>query len=227
MLIQWFPAHMAQTLKMIDKELKLCDAIIYVLDARCPKSCINPKFNDFVNRKPVLYVYKKQDLACKKYKKQNVILELQNLLKNKIERKMARGVKPILRVIVVGVPNVGKSTLINELSHQKKTKVGNKAGITRTKQWVQINDYLWLLDTPGTLWPEKVDKNLAYVGCVKDEVINVIELSKNLIEDLKFQWTFEEYKKKRGFKDDRTTATAIIKNFRAGKFGTFILENEN
>jgi len=236
--INWFPGHMAQTLKMIDTELKNCDAIVYVVDARCARSCINPQFDDFVGRKPVLFVLNKIDLAPNGVKEkfiqslqlktpydvitrnsvksggtQSVINALQKLLAERIKAKLAHGITKTLRVAVIGVTNCGKSTFINNMTNKGKTQTGNRPGVTRTKQWVSITDNLWLLDTPGTLWPsftnQQIARNLAYVGSIKDDIVDTIALSQSLLTDLtKLQpeavlsrfgvTSFEEIAKKRG-----------------------------
>lgn len=265
--INWFPGHMAQTLKMIGTELKFCDAIIYLVDARCPLSCLNPQFNDFVGRKPVLFVLNKIDLAEPEIKKQFtdkiqlktpyavvtrnsiksggrdiVIKALQNLLAERIKTKQAHGIIKILRVAVIGVTNCGKSTFINNLTNKGKTQTGNRPGVTRTKQWVPITDNLWLLDTPGTLWPaftnRQVGLNLAYVGSIKDDILDLPALSQSLLEDItKLQpdavlnrfgvTTFDEIGKKRGcvlrggVLDTIRTAKMILSEFREGKIGKF------
>lgn len=269
--INWFPGHMAQTLKMIDSELKNCDAIVYVVDARCPRSCINPQFDDFVGRKPVLFVLNKIDLAPNGVKEQfiktlqlktpydviarnsvksggtqPVINALQKLLAERIKAKLAHGITKTLRVAVIGVTNCGKSTFINNMTNKGKTQTGNRPGVTRTKQWVSITDNLWLLDTPGTLWPsftnQQVARNLAYVGSIKDDVLDSIALSQSLLTDLtKLQpdavlsrfgvTSFEEIAKKRGcllrggVLDIRRAAKIILTEFREGKIGKFNLDD--
>ncbi len=268
--INWFPGHMAQTLKMISAELKICDAIIYVLDARCPLSCLNPKFDEFIGRKPVLFVLNKIDLAPAVAKEQFtkqltlntpyaiiarnsvksggrevVIKALQNLLAERIQIKAAHGITKTLRVAVIGVTNCGKSTFINNLTNKGKTQTGNRPGVTRTKQWVPITDHLWLLDTPGTLWPvftnQQVGRNLAYVGSIKDEVINLVELGQTLLTDLtklqpaavanRFGATdFTAIAAKRGCLlrggviDEARAAKMIVGEFREGKIGKFNLD---
>lgn len=269
--INWFPGHMAQTLKMIDSELKNCDAIVYVVDARCPRSCINPQFDDFVGRKPVLFVLNKIDLAPNGVKEQfiktlqlktpydvitrnsvksggtqPVINALKKLLAERIKAKLAHGITKTLRVAVIGVTNCGKSTFINNMTNKGKTQTGNRPGVTRTKQWVSITDNLWLLDTPGTLWPsftnQQVARNLAYVGSIKDDVLDSIALSQSLLTDLtKLQpdavlsrfgvTSFEEIAKKRGcllrggVLDIRRAAKIILTEFREGKIGKFNLDD--
>ncbi|MBQ7973928.1 MAG: ribosome biogenesis GTPase YlqF [Clostridia bacterium] len=268
--INWFPGHMAQTLKMIDVELKNCDAIIYVVDARCPQSCINPQFDDFVGRKPVLFVLNKIDLAPAGIKEkfikslqlktphdvitrnsvksggtQAVVNALQKLLADRIKAKLAHGITKTLRVAVIGVTNCGKSTFINNMTNKGKTQTGNRPGVTRTKQWVSITDNLWLLDTPGTLWPsftnQQVARNLAYVGSIKDDILDTVALSQSLLADLnKLQpeavlsrfgvTTFEEIAKKRGcllrggVLDIRRAAKLILTEYREGKIGKFNLD---
>lgn len=270
MHINWFPGHMAQTLKMIDAELKICDAIIYVVDARCPQSCINPQFDDFIGRKPVLFVLNKIDLAPNGAKAQfvqslkiktpydvitrnsiksggtePVIKSLQKLLAERIQTKLAHGITKTLRVAVIGVTNCGKSTFINNMTNKGKTQTGNRPGVTRTKQWVPITDNLWLLDTPGTLWPaftnQQVARNLAYVGSIKDDILDTIALSQALLQDLtKLQpeavlsrfgvTSFEEIAKKRGcilrggVLDTRRAAKMILSEYRDGKIGKFNLD---
>ena len=269
--INWFPGHMAQTLKMIDAELKICDAIIYVVDARCPQSCINPQFDDFIGRKPVLFILNKIDLAPNGVKEQfvqalqlktphavitrnsvksggteAVVKALQKLLTERIQTKLSHGIIKTLRVAVIGVTNCGKSTFINNMTNKGKTQTGNRPGVTRTKQWVPITDNLWLLDTPGTLWPafsnQQVARNLAYVGSIKDDILDTIALSQALLEDLsKLQpeavrarfgvTTFDEIAKKRGcllrggVLDTRRAAKMILSEFREGKIGKFNLDN--
>ena len=269
--INWFPGHMAQTLKMIDAELKICDAIIYVVDARCPQSCINPQFDDFIGRKPVLFILNKIDLAPSGVKEQfvqslqlktpyavitrnsvksggteAVIKTLQKLLAERIQTKLSHGITKTLRVAVICVTNCGKSTFINNMTNKGKTQTGNRPGVTRTKQWVPITDNLWLLDTPGTLWPaftnQQVARNLAYVGSIKDDVLDSVALSQALLEDLiKLQpdavcnrfgvGTFEAIAQKRGcilrggVLDTRRAAKMILAEFRDGKIGKFNLDN--
>ena len=285
---------MKSALEMIKAELKLCDIIIYMLDARCPQSCINPKYEEFLYRKPVLFVLNKSDLApnsqvsifASKIKQtsepldkgkdspswegvavrrtdgvgsphiitlnstqsgtgQKVINAINEVLKEKIAASAQKGIKRTIRAIVIGVTNCGKSTFINNLAARGKAMTGDRPGVTRTKQWVPVNQHLWLLDTPGTLWPKfdnpQVAKNLAYVGSIKDDIMDTISLSKDLMTDLirldpdciKNRFgadEFEEICRKRGYilkggiLDEERAAKAILVEYRAGKLGRFNLD---
>jgi ribosome biogenesis GTPase A len=265
--ISWFPGHMVSTLKMISAELKLCDVIIYVLDARCPRSCVNPKFEDFTNRKPVLFVLNKYDLAVADIGKafarpvgsevlllnstqsgasKKVVSAVGRLLADKIAYATERGITKTIRAIVVGVTNSGKSTFINNLAGAGKAMTGDKPGVTRTKQWVSSEGgKLWLLDTPGVLMPSfenaQVAKNLAYVGSIKDDILDIVQLAKDLLADLmrldkdclarRFGASdFEGICRKRGYilrggvLDSERGAKAILTEFRSGKIGKFNLD---
>jgi len=211
MKINWYPGHMKKSLEALENQIKQVDAIIYVLDARCPKACINPSFAAIANRKKVVYYYSKRDLAPDGIVPNvNVVCELEKMFKNKIG---------FVKAMVIGVPNVGKSTLINKLSRRKKTVTGNKPGVTKTTQWVNAGDRLWLMDTPGVLMPNMEDqraaKNLAYIGTIKDEVFDIVELAGELVRELDL---------KREVTDERT-AKAVLVDFRAGKLGKFNLDN--
>lgn len=270
--IQWFPGHMKSALEMIKAELKICDIIIYMLDARCPQSCLNPKYDEFLLRKPVLFVLNKADLAppqnivritdafrgtnilapnsirlnsTQSGTGQKVVAAINEVLKEKIETASEKGIAKTIRAIVIGVTNCGKSTFINNLAARGKTLTGDRPGVTRTKQWVPVGERLWLLDTPGTLWPKfnnpQVAKNLAYVGSIKDDILDIIAVAKDLILDLgrlnsdcivkRFNaHTFEGICEKRGYilkggvLDEERAAKAILTEFRAGKLGRFNLD---
>lgn len=200
MVIQWFPGHMTKALREMEKEMKNIDIVFYLLDARAPLSCFNPKLTKIASNKKIIYILNKADLVDEKditrfkniLQKQNVdvvalnstqsnsgkvlFLSAKKLLEEKVENKKSKGINYSIKVMVVGVPNVGKSTLINNLCGFSKTTTGNKPGVTRGKQWVTTKEGFLLLDTPGTLWPsfeeERVGKNLAYIGSIKDELLD-------------------------------------------------------
>ena len=212
MVIQWFPGHMTKALRMMEKEIKIVDAIIYVLDARAPFSCVNPKLNSLIGEKPIIYVLNKCDMANAEATKEwqeyfanfgsacimlnstesgtskKVESAVKHALASKIEKMKTKGFNTILRVMVLGVPNSGKSTLINNLCGVSKAITGNKPGVTKGKQWVKIASGIEILDTPGTLWPafdnNQVAHHLAYIGSIKEEILDVPSLSLDLIRDL-------------------------------------------
>lgn len=214
MIIQWFPGHMTKAFRLMEKEIKLVDAIIYVLDSRAPFSCVNPKFPSLIGDKPIIYVFSKVDMADRSkvdewingyFKKDNtrcIVLnstasgsgkKVENAIidvcKPKIDKMQAKGIKATLRAMVIGVPNCGKSTLINNLCGKAKTVTGNKPGVTKGKQWVRIASGIELLDMPGTLWPAfdntQVAKNLAYIGSIREEVLDIPELALDFIGDMR------------------------------------------
>ncbi len=275
--INWFPGHMAKALKIMETEIKNVDMLIYVLDARAPFSCLNPKFTSLALNKPVLYVLNKTDLAddekTARFKRYitsqndcecvslnstisgaNKIIEpiMKSLCQKKIEKYKNKDIKINLRAMVVGVPNSGKSTLINNLCGQKKTKTGDKAGVTKGKQWVLLKNGFEVLDTPGTLWPnldnQTIAQNLAILGSIKNEIVDTNELCYALINYLKdhYKTAFTRYgitdlnfsavelmeqiaeKKhyllKGNEPDFDRTCFAIIDDFRKGKLGKITLD---
>ena len=213
-MINWFPGHMSKTLKELKAKSKLANLFIYVLDARCPKSCINPEFISIIKGKPIIYVLNKSDIADKEYvtsvinelnnPKENVIAipldatksntsnlivsNILKLMKTNIVKNESNNVKFVFRAMVIGVPNCGKSTLINNLLGKNVLKVGNKAGVTRQTSWAKINSTLEVMDTPGTLYPkistDEIGYNLAFVGSINDDILDLVDLSYKLIERL-------------------------------------------
>ncbi len=212
MKINWFPGHMTKALRTMEKEIKTIDFVIYVLDARAPKSSVNPKFQELIGGKPIIYVLNKIDLAddkvtdeFRKYftnknstclalncTQSGIISKIESVAKTlcsaKIDKYRAKGLTAILRCMVLGVPNSGKSTLVNNLCGVGRAVTGNKPGVTKGKQWVRVTPTFEVLDTPGTLWPsfseEWQGENLALVGSIRDEVFDVGELALVLIEKL-------------------------------------------
>lgn len=211
MIINWFPGHMKKTLDQMQQNIKKCDCIIYVLDARLPKSCFNPKIDSIVEHKPILYVLNKADLAddskTQKFIDQfrqegktaislvssganarNKILSgLEQLLANKIEKNQQKQINAMYKVMVIGVPNTGKSSIINAMATKTKAITGNKAGVTKSVQWVRCGNFAFL-DTPGTLWPKFEDnlvaQKLAFSGAINDDVLELEELGLELIRFL-------------------------------------------
>lgn len=213
MLIQWFPGHMTKAIRNMEEDIRVVDVVIYVLDARAPFSCVNPEFSRVIGGKPIIYVLNKSDLADdeqtkvwqKYFTTENsqcvllnstqtnsskiVLSKIEMLLKNKKEKYDKKGVKMVDRAMVLGVPNSGKSTLINNFSGKYKAITGDKPGVTKGKQWVRIGGVFELLDTPGTLWPsfdnQEIAKNLAYIGSIREEVLDIPGLSLDFIAKIK------------------------------------------
>ena len=275
--LKWFPGHMKKALDDIeDNKIKLADVILYVLDSRAPYSCMNPNVNKIVHGKPVIYVFNKIDLADEKRVieiqkdfidsgKTSIIVSsntsqfrgmvksaLKDVLSEKITRNREKNINITYKILVLGVPNTGKSTLINMLSGSKKAITGNIAGVTKSNSWLQIDDMFIMLDTPGVLWPKFDDglsRNLAYVGSLSDKEFDMEDLGFELMKviyekypDLlkeKFDMDFEHkefielYDRlciKRGFIkrgneiDYERAGKTFITEFRNGKFGKITLE---
>ena len=212
--IQWFPGHMAKAKREIADKIKLIDIVVELVDARAPYSSKNPLFNSVVNNKPRLIVMTKEDLADDKltqkwldfykskgyyamsvnlkqfneYKK--IIQVCKEILKDKMAREAKKGLKPrAMRAMVLGIPNVGKSTFINRLAKRKATVTGNKPGVTKAQQIIKVDKDFELFDTPGVLWPkfedQQVGLRLALIGSIRDEILNQDEMAIELIEYLK------------------------------------------
>ncbi len=276
--INWFPGHMTKALREMEKEIKNVDLIFYCLDARAPMSCLNPKLTELAKNKKIIYVLTKADMVneqeLQKFKNKlttansiavNINSTQSNatkilydkakaLLLDKFEQNKNKGLNYVIKAMVVGVPNVGKSTLINNFCKKAKTITGNKPGVTKGKQWVTVDDSLVLLDTPGTLWPsfanEKTARNLAYIGSIKDNVLDITDLAfyfikdiisvnKSLLEnryDIKINGNFEtldifdsicKARKcllKQNELDYDRCAILIIDDFRKGRLGKIILD---
>ena len=211
MNLQWYPGHMTKAKRQMQEDLKLIDLIIELVDARIPLSSRNPDIDELGKNKARLILLNKSDLADERYNEQwsayfqkkgfyvvkvnaksgaglkSIQGVIQEACKAKIERDRRRGIKnrPI-RAMVVGIPNVGKSTFINSYAGKACAKTGNKPGVTKGKQWIRLNKTLELLDTPGILGPkfedQEVGKRLAFIGSIKDEILNLEELSLELLD---------------------------------------------
>lgn len=270
MKINWFPGHMNRALKDISENLKKVDVVTYILDARIPISSLNPTLSKITENKPVLYILNKIDMADEKrvktilpkFKTKNsdyllfnstlsgksdvILSKIKNLAHEKIERYKLKGVKPSIRTMVVGIPNSGKSTLVNNLCKKSKAITGNKAGVTKHGLWLPVGDCIEVYDTPGTLYPNIIDqevaKKLAYVGSVRDEILDFVELAEELIKLLDELYpnvigvryngakTLEEIALVRKFVsnggdvDMERTAKAVIDDFRKGRLGKLTLD---
>ncbi|AVK83151.1 ribosome biogenesis GTPase YlqF [Lysinibacillus sp. B2A1] len=206
MTIQWFPGHMAKARREVTEKLKLVDIIFELIDARLPLSSRNPMIDEVINQKPRLLILNKSDMADEQETRkwvdyfaqrghkavainslegkglQLVTKAAQEILKEKFERMKARGMKPrAIRAMIVGIPNVGKSTLINRLAKKNIAKTGNTPGVTKAQQWIKVGKELELLDTPGILWPKFEDQEVGYklalTGAIKDTITNMEDLA--------------------------------------------------
>lgn len=214
MHFQWYPGHMTKAKRAMQEDIKLIDVIVELVDARVPKSSKNPDIDALANGKSRILLLNKSDMADSDetaswkayYEKQGFFVQavnstkrnelkivnqlIQKACKEKIERDRKRGIlnRPI-RAMIVGIPNVGKSTFINSFAGKACTKTGNKPGVTKGKQWIRINKQVELLDTPGILWPKFEDQTvglrLAFIGSIKDELLQRIEISLDFIEFIK------------------------------------------
>lgn len=212
--IQWFPGHMTKTKRQIQASLKLIDAVAEIIDARIPVSSRNPDLDKLIQNKPRIILMNKCDMANQTatkmwidhYAKQGITAiavdcksgrnlnkfpsAVDTVMKEKIERMKAKGMKnPTMRIMIVGIPNVGKSSFINKIAKQNRAKVEDRPGVTRGNQWFTIGKNLEMLDTPGVLWPRFDDKvvgeHLAFTGAVKDQVIDIELLAVRLLDFLK------------------------------------------
>lgn len=280
MQIQWYPGHMAKAKRNIREDLKLVDLVIEILDCRCPESSRNPDIDNFAKDKARIMLLNKADLAdrtvTKKfsdYFSQKGFYTLEIDARNKgslkklnalidtacqpiVEKNLKKGIQtPVIRAMVLGIPNVGKSTFINSYIGKAMAKTGNKPGVTRGNQWIKVNKKLQLLDTPGITWPkferEIVGMNLALIGSINDQILNIDELVFYLIKYLTRYYPkslperygdtilsmeealpiFDAIGKKRGCimkggnVDYTKTAKIILDDFRSGRLGTITLEH--
>lgn len=277
MNFQWYPGHMTKAKRMMQEDIKLIDVVIELVDARIPFSSKNPDIDDIAKNKSRIVLLNKFDLADEKntlkwkewFEKQGFFVafvnsksgrgvkEVHNVIqqacKEKIERDRKRGIinRPV-RAMIVGIPNVGKSTFINSFAGKACAKTGNRPGVTKGKQWIRLNKNVELLDTPGILWPKFDDQavglRLAFIGSIKDEILNVTELALELIDFLQSHYAgklaerygieeqedrvkvLEEIADVRACRlkgnelDYEKAANLILDDFRNGKLGRITLE---
>lgn len=276
--IQWFPGHMAKTRRMIQSNLSLVDGVVEILDARIPESSRNPEMDRLVKGKPRMFVLNKADMAddnatvkwlnyykSKGFTAIKISCKSGNGLKNFLPavkeqmlselmaRRHEKGIENApLRLMIVGIPNAGKSTFINRMAKSKKAKAEDRPGVTRTKQWVKLGDNVEMLDMPGVLWPKFEDQNaarkLAFTGAVKDDILDIEALASLLLENLAVNYPdslMERYKidfegtgfelleklgRKRGMLisggevNTERAAITLLDEFRSGKLGNITLE---
>lgn len=269
--IQWFPGHMTKAMRMMESLVPLADGVIYVLDARCPAASFNPELLKLTGNKPVIYMLNKGDLADERAdnllrliggnsvkinavnssSRRDITGAIEKSVAEKREKNLAKGYNKIFRFMVVGVPNTGKSTVINLLAGSKRTVTGDKAGVTRGKQWIRLDGFE-LLDTPGTMPPafdnQKLALHLAYVGSINDDILDLDDIVLELLGEL-----YEKYPKRleerygitggtglemldcvcarRGFVlrggeyDYERAIRAVIDDFRKGRLGRITLDS--
>ncbi|MTI67457.1 MAG: ribosome biogenesis GTPase YlqF [Firmicutes bacterium] len=279
MKVNWYPGHMKKTKELLQKNLKLVDVVFEILDSRIPISSKNPDIDKITGQKPRIVILNKSDLSSEVgnnewidyFNKKNIPVVLVNgvtgsgiknlfnitnkLMKNRNDRLTKKGIKnkPI-RAMIVGVPNVGKSTIINALTGKRSAKTGNKPGVTKGKQWIKLKGNIELLDTPGILWPKlnskTVSYNLAFTGAIKDDIVDIETLGLKLVEKIiknepkllidRYNITIEEKEKplevlnsiaikrgciiKGGEIDYSRVTKLIIDEYRKGKIGKITLE---
>ncbi len=271
--IQWFPGHMTAAIRMMEKNLSLVDGVVFVLDARCPAASFNAKLKKLANNKPVLYVLNKGDLADGRAdnilkiirgkgaaavkinavnagSKRDITGAIDNLIAEKRARALEKGQTRVFRFMIAGVPNTGKSTLINLLAGSRRAETGDKAGVTRGKQWIRCGSFE-LLDTPGTMPPafenQKLAARLAFVGSINDDILDIDDIALALLAEMYEKYPvrlaerygieggtplemLETVCKKRGFLlrggdyDYERAERAVIDDLRKGKLGKITLD---
>jgi ribosome biogenesis GTPase A len=278
MTIQWFPGHMAKARRQVTEKLKLIDIVFELVDARIPMSSRNPMIDEIVSSKPRIVLLNKADKADDSITKQWIeyfkekeipalAIDAQTgtglkqitalskvLLKDKFDKMAAKGIKPrAIRALIIGIPNVGKSTLINRLAKKNITKTADRPGVTTAQQWVKVGQELELLDTPGILWPKFEDQlvgfKLATTGAIKDAILNLQEITVFALNFIKEHYPnrlkerfnlneipdevvllFDEIGKKRGcimpggYIDYDKTSELIIREIRSDKLGRLSFE---
>ena len=277
MSIQWFPGHMAKARRLLSEQIKWVDVVLELVDARIPQSSRNPMLNQLLGKKPRLVLLNKADLADPAWTAKwlqalktvspayalsattgmgvkQIVPALEEIVRPKQAKLAEKGIRPqMIKVMIVGIPNIGKSSLINQLAGGSKAKVGNKPGVTRGNQWVRIHERVELLDTPGLLWPKfedpEVGRKLAALGAVKDEVFDTEELAGWTISWLKqnlpaslsryrddresdSEVTLETLGRKRGCLihggqvDTLKAAQIFLRELRMGLLGSITMDND-
>ena len=265
--INWYPGHMAKSRRMLEEQMRGIDAVIELCDARAPRATRNPMLSAVCKGRARVLVLNKADLAndaaTKAWmdfyraqgmfavrftatggKTREILSFIQEATKEAVERMRARGANKTVRLMVIGVPNVGKSTLINRLRGGAVVKTADRPGVTRTRQWVKVGPYLEMLDTPGMLWPklddQEVAKTLAQLGSIRDQIIDGEELAGDLLFRLmriapeavcaRFKLPLEAAARGRGYLlsggrlNTERAAAVVLDEFRAGKVGKITLE---
>lgn len=211
--INWYPGHMAKARREIGEAMSKVDIVFELVDARCPEASRNPILNELIGTKPRIIILNKSDLAddkvnkmwIEKYKKDNqvailadsvkglgikdIVKSAYSIMEDKLKKQEAKGlIGGNIKAMIVGIPNVGKSTLINKIAGKQTANTGNKPGVTKKNQWIRLDERLQLLDTPGVLWPkldnEVYARHLSYVEAIKDEVVEIEEIAVNLADEL-------------------------------------------
>ena len=275
--INWYPGHMAKAKRMLEENLRLIDVVIELVDARAPFASRNPDFDALFQGKSRVLLLNKSDLADPAtnkhwigyYKRQGIeaaevtasaqnakaqtIRLIEKATADRVRRFEEKGAKKTIRALIAGIPNVGKSTLINRIAGEKRAQTGDRPGVTKGKQWVKITPHLELLDSPGLLWPKLGDdtlaRHLAFLGSINDEILNLEELAEHLLSTLRTlapDALFERYKKlsadtpegallegvaksrgfiqKGGIYDTERAARIVLDEYRAGKIARVSLE---
>ncbi|QOR68541.1 ribosome biogenesis GTPase YlqF [Cytobacillus suaedae] len=278
MTIQWFPGHMAKARRQVTEKLKFIDIVFELVDARIPLASRNPMIDEIITNKPRLVLLNKADMADPKITKEwinfykshgiqalaidsqtgtglkQIITSSRDILKEKFDKMVAKGIKPrAIRALIVGIPNVGKSTLINRLAKKNIAQTGDRPGVTKAQQWIKVGKDLELLDTPGILWPkfedQLVGQKLAATGAIKDTILNLQDIAVYVLNFLKEEYPerlkerynieeipeeivplFDEIGKRRGcmvaggYIDYDKTSELILRELRSQKLGPISFE---
>ena len=275
--INWYPGHMAKTLRLLREQIRKADLVIELCDARLPHSSRNPDLNRLIGGRKRLLLMNKADLAdpdmssrwlqefrnegltasliqARNLRTKDILTAIEEQTRDAVDRAAEKGVRKTVRIMVVGVPNVGKSTFINRINGASIAQTGDRPGVTRNNQWIKITPWLEMLDTPGMLWPRLDDqlaaRRLCYIGTVKDEILNLDDLVLNLLNDiaeirpesLQERFHVEDtsarglelieavcrgrgFLQKGGVCDYDRCCSVVLDEFRSGKLGRITLES--